>query len=808
MLREDHFLYVDKTAQLEKLIAMGQRYFLSRQHGFGKSLLLSTLAAMFSGKADLFQGLAAEALVRDLAQKPYAVLSFDLANLDTENVTTCQASFQQILDNTANIFGFPSKAGSFKLKLTNLLYDIFKNNGQLVILIDNFDTPIVECINQPQKLLRIHKLLKVFYDSLNKASRYIKFLMIVGQEKYNNTGIFSTINDLNDISNDKQLARLVGFTESEMQKTFSAWISLTAQSLPTENHTILEKLRAEVVAQGFEPTNYVYNSAFVLQCLSKQTLHKYFSYLQANTSHAIHPYTCINQGDRPFLEVRNFQIYVDKSELLIHTNQFIETEHKYICISRPRRFGKTLSAKMVAAYYDRTGSAETAFKNLKITKHHSFNVFANKYIVIQITIQTYLSKSKNINKLIQNIQKDIILDLAKQYDNINISDDINNIMKLVAQTTGQKFVIVIDEWDCLFRELREQEAWQKQYLDFLRSWLKDQDHIALVYMTGILPIKKYGTHSALNMFDEYSMLAAAPFTEFVGFTEAEVQELCQELHRDFDECKKWYDGYQIDNYTAIYNPRSVSSYLSSGIVKTYWNNTESYEALRMYITMKKYGLRETMTKLLANSAVPVRTGAFANDMKTFHSHDDVLTLLVHLGYLSYDATQASVRIPNKEIAEEFVSAMQNGDWPIVIKAIDNSQQLLAAVLKLEAETVASGVEAAHQEMSHLQYNDENALAYTISLAFYAAREQYTMVREFPAGKGFADLVFLPRPHCPWPILLIELKWDKTAKAGIEQIRARQYPASLAEHAGKVLLVGINYSKKSKKHSCSIEAWQL
>ncbi|MCR5815104.1 MAG: ATP-binding protein [Desulfovibrio sp.] len=585
----------------------------------------------------------------------------------------------------------------------------------------------------------------------------------------------------------------MGFTRQELSDIASAFEQAGAFELPD--------------TPFFTANNLLYHPFSTLKCFYEHK-NNYDYYLKKYSRSFTPHYFCVHQGDAAFVEARDSEIYVDKSELLIHTNRLLETYNKYLCLSRPRRFGKTISANMLAAYYDVTCRAKTTFKGLKIAEHPTFLVHANQYIVIKITLQTYLSKAKKIDVMLENMRKDIIADLSRLYAEISARADLTLLMRSIAQVSGKKFVIVIDEWDCLFREFREHEAWQEKYLDFLRLWFKDQDYIALVYMTGILPIKKYGTHSASNMFNEYSMLAAAPLTEFVGFTESEVKNLCLQYKRDFLECKRWYDGYQIEDFSSIYNPRSVTSSISSGVFRTYWNTTESYEALKVYITMAKFGLKDAVIKLLANASIPVQTGTFANDMKTFGCQDDILTLLVHLGYLSYDAQTASVRIPNKEIAAEFVNAIQQSGWPIVVKAIESSKQLLEAVLNFDAAAVAKGVEAAHLETSQLQYNDENALAYTISLAFFAAREHYTIVREFPAGKGFADLVFLPRPHCPFPILLIELKWDKTAKAAIAQISQRQYPASLAEHEKPLLLVGINYDRESKKHTCHIERYAL
>ena len=384
-------------------------------------------------------------------------------------------------------------------------------------------------------------------------------------------------------------------------------------------------------------------------------------------------------------------------------------------------------------------------------------------------------------------------------------------MKDVFSYTKCPFIILIDEWDCLFREYREDKEAQRQYLDFLRNWLKDKSYIALAYMTGILPIKKYGTHSALNMFTEYSMTDPGDLAEFFGFTESEVATLCQKYSMNFDEAKAWYNGYQLishskasDHAYSMYSPKSVVESMLRHKFGPYWNQTETYEALKVYIQMNMDGLKDSIIEMLAGSNVPVNTETFSNDMTTFASKDDVLTLLVHLGYLTYHSTTESVAIPNREVSKEYVNAISTMDWPEVIRSIQASRELLNALWRQNSDAVAAGIDQAHQEISILQYNDENSLSCTISLAFYFAREYYTIVRELPSGKGFADLCFLPRKsHIDKPAAVIELKWEQSAEGAIEQIRQKNYVNALADYKGNLLLVGINYDR-DKNHSCIIE----
>ena len=517
----------------------------------------------------------------------------------------------------------------------------------------------------------------------------------------------------------------------------------------------------------------------------------------------------LNPGDELFQEAIRSEIYVDKTGLLNYTNKVLRTSRKYLCVSRPRRFGKSMAANMVAAYYDRTVDAKETFAGLEITKSESFEMHRNKYDVIQLNMQNFLSRTHDMIAFLERLRKIVLRDLLTAYPDYPYFDteDLIGTLSEVYLNTQRPFVIIIDEWDCVFREYRDNKDWQKLYLDFLRDWLKDNSSIALVYMTGILPIKKYGTHSALNMFWEFSMEDPLELAPYVGFTNSEVKSLCQKYARNFEECQQWYDGYAFQDVREVYNPHSVVRAITSGRFDTYWNQTETYEALKIYITMNYDGLRDSIIKLLAGERQNINTKTFSNDMTTFGSADDVLTLLVHLGYLGYDSTSKEVFIPNQEIAIEYYNAITNTDWDIIARALKQSKRLLQAVLAKDAEAVAKGIEEAHMETSHIQYNDENALSYTLSLAFYSARQKYKVFRELPTGKGYADLVFLPRPlHANLPALLLELKWDKNAKAAIQQIKDRRYGKALEDYTGKILAVGVSYDRETRKHECLIDEY--
>ena len=520
----------------------------------------------------------------------------------------------------------------------------------------------------------------------------------------------------------------------------------------------------------------------------------------------------LNPGTIEFQESINSEIYVDKTMLIERTNAALRTKQKYMCISRPRRFGKSMAADMLAAYYGKDYDSAALFDGLEISHCETFSTHLNKYNVFKINMQEFLSMTQNVDEMLKVLQKRLLKELKYKYPEYVDSDNLVFVMQDIFSYTGQSFIILIDEWDCLFREYKEDEEAQRKYLDFLRVWLKDKAYIALAYMTGILPVKKYGTHSALNMFMEYSMTNPGNMAEYFGFTEKEVENLCIEYGISIEETKAWYNGYglyshnkQEDILYSIYNPKSVVEAMLRHRFGNYWNQTETYEALKIYIQMNMDGLKDAIIEMLAGNSVRINIGTFHNDMTTFATRDDILTLLVHLGYLTYDVEKESVRIPNKEVAQEYINAISTMDWKEVISSINNSRKLLEALWNLDSDKVAAGVDKAHEEISILQYNDENSLSCTISLAFYFAREYYTMIRELPTGKGFADICLIPRKiHMDKPAVIIELKWDKSVSGAIAQIKEKKYIDALSEYQGNLILAGINYDKKIKKHSCLVE----
>ena len=514
----------------------------------------------------------------------------------------------------------------------------------------------------------------------------------------------------------------------------------------------------------------------------------------------------LNPDNIDFQEALNSEIYIDKTELMLYTNKVLRTEQKYICVSRPRRFGKSMAANMLTAYYSRGCDSRGMFSKYKIAKADSFEKYLNKYNVIHINMVKYLDEAKDIKEMMKFIEEDIIDEITEEFPDAKFPRRVTliNVLDKIFAQFKVPFVFIIDEWDCIFRRHKEDSDSQTTYLNFLRDLLKNQSYIALAYMTGILPIKKYGEHSAINVFYEYSMTDAKPISEFTGFTEDEVKSLCEKYNKPFEQMKRWYDGYCLDGI-SIYNPKSVVESILRNNFGNYWTSTETYEALKVYIEMNFDGLKDTIIELLAGQKAVIDTTTFTNDMVTFNTKDDVLTLLIHLGYLTYNSDTKEVSIPNYEISEQFASTIRVMGWSEVANSIKNSDELLKATLACDEEKVAELIEQSHQDnTSILKYNDENSLSCVLSLAYYSARKSYIIERELPAGKGFADLVFKPRSNNSNPAMIVELKYENSAESAIEQIKEKQYMDCLQDYSGDVLLVGINYDKESKKHSCKIE----
>ncbi len=523
----------------------------------------------------------------------------------------------------------------------------------------------------------------------------------------------------------------------------------------------------------------------------------------------------LNPGNEGFASALNSEIYVDKTELLAHTNKVFDSEQRYICVSRPRRFGKSMAAEMLVAYYGKGCNSNSLFRGLKIERAEDYSKYLNAYDLIHIDMSSFITEIADVKEIVSVMQKKIIAELKAAFQDCCLDevDSLPTALSLINSQYGVTFVIVVDEWDALFREEKYDFEAQEAYVNLLRGLFKNapsKRFVKLAYMTGILPIKKYGTQSALNNFYEYTMVNSGSLAEYIGFTETEARTLCEKYEMDFEEAKCWYDGYSFKKAEHIYSPKSVVEAMLRQDFDNYWTRTETYESLKKYISMNFDGLKDSVIYMLGGGSCKLSPNTFQNDFVNFHNKDDVLTLLVHLGYLAYDAVKKEVYIPNKEVESEFVEAVKGAGWKEVSQSINMSEKLLEETIAGNENVVAEIIDNVHMDStSILNYNNENALSCVISIAYYSARNYYTMHRECPTGKGYADIVFLPRTQYvnEKPAMIVELKWDKTAQGAIQQIKEKNYVKALESHTGDVLLVGINYDEKTKKHECRIEKYK-
>lgn len=522
----------------------------------------------------------------------------------------------------------------------------------------------------------------------------------------------------------------------------------------------------------------------------------------------------VNKGNYDFVEARN-AYYVDKSELIGFINRTLSTPAKMTCVSRARRFGKSLALQMLYAYYDCSCDSHALFDDLKIAKDPTYPEHLNKYWVIHLDITTFITGASGKERIIDEMIERVIEDIKEQFPEVQFSrwNSLMDVLLAVATQTNRRFIMLIDEWDALCREASDMPQLLEQYISLLRNLFKSDNTnrvFAGVYMTGILPIKNYGTQSALNNFRMYSMTNPEPLERFYGFTEEEVRDLCLVQDLDYKDLTHWYNGYHLGkDGVRIYNPTSVMTVATTRVCKGYWTQTESFESIRDLIDMNFDGVKEALTEMLIEHPVKVSVSTFGNDSNVLKSKDELFTLLIHYGYLSYDMPNQTVSIPNWEVRQELLLAVKNGSRPELVKMITESELLLKKTWEKDAEFVQTQIDKLHsQQVAPRFYNDEQALRSLIHLAYIAAVDEYVEIQELPSGKGYVDIAFIPRKRSDKPAMIVELKYNQTADGAIKQIHNRNYPQLVRELANEVLLVGINYDKKTKVHECSIESISL
>ena len=516
----------------------------------------------------------------------------------------------------------------------------------------------------------------------------------------------------------------------------------------------------------------------------------------------------LNPNNVGFKEVLSGRFYIDKTMLISELNKVVNTTDKYVCVSRPRRFGKTIATKMLCAYYSKGCDSRDLFKELKISKADNYEDYLNKLNFISIDVASEYQNTPTKEDMLKNLQTKIRNEFQEQFPTIKFRDNetIANCILEVYAKTNETFVIILDEYDCLVRNQFGTHLFD-DYLMFLNGLFKSatvSNAISLAYITGILPVVRDRVQSKLNNFWEYTMFDALQLAEYVGFTEDEVKPLCEKYGVDFQECKKEYDGYAQNGY-EIYNPESVVMCLKTKKFGSYWGRTSTYQVITDRLKHNYKGIKDDIIRMVAGESVKVDVGMYLNTMTDFVSKDDVFTYLIHLGYLAYDNVKETCHIPNLEVRKEWhrvVSVMD--DFSVTDQIIKASEELLEQTLLKNSAAVADALNESHIHVtSNRNYNNENALASAVYLAYIHALDHYNIYKELTTGKGFADLVFVPiHPDGEYPPMIIELKHNSSTGKALQQIESKEYFHAFDFYKGKLLFVGINYDDE-KKHTCEI-----
>lgn len=529
----------------------------------------------------------------------------------------------------------------------------------------------------------------------------------------------------------------------------------------------------------------------------------------------------INRGNSSFTSARRSE-YVDKSELVSFINGTINTGCRLTCVSRARRFGKSMAAQMLYAYYDKSCDSRPLFEDLKVAdpenvanKHPdtAFETHLNKYPTIYIDVTDFTSSYHNCDNIVEILVKKVKKDVVSAYPDLSFDpeDGLMDTLLTVTEPTGEQFILIIDEWDALCRELANKPQLMEDYVRLLRSLFKagNTDRVfAAVYMTGILPIKQYGTQSTLNNFQSYSMTNPGRLASYFGFTTDEVKALCQKYDMSYQEMKKWYDGYEMGDAGHMFNPTSVMRAIHMRQFDNYWSQTSSFEAIRNYINMDFDGVKQTIENLLIGNEEKVPVLNYGNDRNDINSRDELFALLTHYGYFAYNNCTQTVRIPNQEVRAELLQVVKTGNRPELVRLIKDSDTLLEATLAMDEEYVAEALDTFHSQYTTPRFhNNEQALRALVRYAYIGATDSFVPMEELPTGKGFADVAFIPARPNGQPVILVELKYAETADTAIQQIKDRRYPEKLAPFTDNLLLVGISYDKETKKHSCKMEMYK-
>ena len=514
--------------------------------------------------------------------------------------------------------------------------------------------------------------------------------------------------------------------------------------------------------------------------------------------------------------------FVDKTSILDELMPLLGKMQRYICITRPRRFGKTVMANMIGAFFQKGADSCDIFDNLLIAGKEDYKNHLNRHNVIFIDFSEMPENCSSYSQYISRILSGLKQDLSNAFPELDIDKEksVWDILTAVFEKNGQKFIFIMDEWDAVFHMSFITEDNRKEYLQFLKLLLKSKSYVELAYITGILPIAKYSSGSELNMFQEYDMATKIRYSEYFGFLDSEIDMLYERYTKNTvnpritrQELKEWYDGYHTASGERLYNPRSVVCALSDGQLASYWTSSGPYDEIFYYIRNDLEHIRDDLALMVCGESVDARIGEFAAFSMDLKTKNQIYSAMVVYGLLTYD--DGRVLIPNRELMLKYDELLQTEDsLGYVYRLAARSEQMLKATFAGDTDTMAEVLEYVHDtEIPVLSYNHETELAAVVNLVYLAARDRYRVEREDKAGKGFVDFIFYPLRRND-PCMILELKVDHTPEEAIHQIKEKKYISrfsgklgELPQYTGRILAVGIGYKKKTKQHLCAVEELQ-
>lgn len=515
--------------------------------------------------------------------------------------------------------------------------------------------------------------------------------------------------------------------------------------------------------------------------------------------------------------------FVDKTLMLRELFPYVSAGNRHICITRPRRFGKTIMANMISSFFQKASDSSEVFDSLTISQVDDYRRYKNQYNVIRIDFSKMPRNCDSYTQYIERIEALLIEDVKEAFPQVKINeaDAVGDILESVFVQCGEKFIFVLDEWDFIFHRDFINEIDKEKYVAFLSNLLKDRPYVVLSYMTGILPIAKYSSGSELNMFAEFTMVNSPMFGEYFGFTDDEVDDLyrryiveCDRQHKEKSVTRKglrdWYNGYYTKSGERVYNPRSVVFALQFNNLANYWTSSGPYDEIYYYIRNNISDVRDDLALMISGESVTAKIQEYAATSMNLSTRDEIYSAMVVYGFLSY--LNGKVCIPNRELMEKFDELLvKNKSLGYVYRLAKESEKMLKATLAGDTLTMERILEFAHNtEVPLLSYNHETELSVIVNLVYLAARDSYRVEREDKAGTGYVDFIFYPYDTTA-DCIILELKVDHTPDEAIAQIIDKKYAlkfmpklAGQKIYTGRILAVGIGYWKESKKHSCKVE----